>query len=199
MEREKVISAAIELNELLFKGADEQIPIEGKTIVIVSKIKEASELLEPEDELTENTLKTLHLLKVDVSGQSVKEEVKEPEIKEEMEEEIPTAEIYETGEEVEEVEEKEIKKEVKKEVSKKVKKSTSKKEVKKAVKKYTRVQSVCDVFKKNKNINDMDKLAQLADSLYIENNSKGASNLKESKWFVRYAISILKEFETPII
>ena len=120
VKREDLIKAAKELNDVL--GLDPQIKT-GKKVTdkeLTEQILEAADLLLPEDDISEETMGIIKLLK----GESVEEEDDdEVEEEEELEEDTEVEEL----EEVEEDEDSETEEEVKDEVDEKKTKSKTKK------------------------------------------------------------------------
>ena len=127
VKREDLIKAAKELNDVL--GLDPQIKT-GKKVTdkeLTEQILEAADLLLPEDDISEETMGIIKLLK----GESVEEEDEEVEVDEDLEdeeeEELEEDTEVEELEEVEEDEDSETEEEVKDEVDEKKTKSKTKK------------------------------------------------------------------------
>ena len=78
------------------------------------------------------------------------------------------------------------------------KKTISKKGGKKSTN-YTRVNSICEAIKTNKNVKSINELSQLSDDLYIKNNTGKKQNLVESKFITKYIVAALAEFEITVI
>lgn len=83
MKKEKLQAIAAELNELL--GLDPAINIDGKTASMRANIQEAVEMLEPEDEITKETLAGLKELGFPTGKQEIEDDDVEEVIVEEME------------------------------------------------------------------------------------------------------------------
>ena len=169
VKREDLINAARELNDVL--GLDPQIKT-GKKVTekeLSEQILEAAELILPEDDISEETMRVVRLLK----GESVEEE---------DEEGVDTE--YEPKEEDDEVEEEELEEEKPEEESEVKTKSTARS------KSITRIGAAALVIKRAKNFMTIEDLVKRTDELYVKGG--GNSNLKRSRYAVNVAVKVLK-------
>ena len=182
VKREDLIKAAKELNDIL--GLDPQIRT-GKRVTekeLSEQILEAAELILPEDDISDETLRVIKFL----NGEFVEEE-------DEEDEEVDVGEIEEQDEEevndefeVEEGED-EIEEEKSAEESKvKTTKSTAR------PKSITRIGAATLVIKRAKNPMTVEDWVKRADELYVKEGGK--PNLKESRYAVNVAVKVLETY-----
>ena len=202
VKRNDLIKAARELNYVL--GLDPQIKT-GKKVTekeLSEQILEAAELILPEDDISEETMRLIKLLKGESAEEGEDEE--EVDIDEELEEdeEIDIDEELEEDEEEEELEEDEEEEEEEpkpapKKATKKEKKEQ--KEQKPKAKKIppvqttlTRVTAAALAIKNSKKPLTIEELVKAADELYVKEGGK--SNLNESRSNVTKALQALIAF-----
>lgn len=185
VKREDLIKAAKELNDVL--GLDPQIKT-GKKVTekeLSEQILEAAELILPEDDISEETMRVIKLLK----GESVEdEEDEEVEADEELEDEDEEVDAEETEEQDdEEVENEEnVEEEKPAEESKAKTKSTARS------KSITRIGAAALVIKRAKNFMTIEDLAKRTDELYVKEG--GNPNLKRSRYAVNSVVKVLKVY-----
>lgn len=186
VKREDLIKAAKELNDVL--GLDPQIKT-GKKVTekeLSEQILEAAELILPEDDISEETIRVIKLLK----GESVEDEEDEEveadeELEDEEEEELEEEDAEEVEAEVEdeeEHEEDELKPAPKKEKKEKKGAKEEKPKAKKtlpALSGLTRVAAAALAIKNAKKPLTVEELVKAADELYVKGGGK--PNLKESQ------------------
>ena len=200
VKREDLIKAAKELNDVL--GLDPQINT-GKKVTdkeLTEQILEAADLILPEDDISEETMRVIKLLK---KGESVEdEEDEEVEVDEELEEEdeeIDEEELEEEEEEEEdemeeddaedvdvededELEEEEMEEEEEEEEEPKPAPKEEKPKAKKTPPvqtTLTRVAAAALAIKNSKKPLTIEELVKAADELYVKEGGK--PNLKESQ------------------
>jgi len=203
VKREDLIKAAKELNDVL--GLDPQIKT-GKKVTdkeLMEQILEAADLLLPEDDISEETMRVIKLLK-DESVEEEDEEIDEEELEEEDEEideeeleEEEEDEVDEEDEEEEEMEEDdaedvdvededELEEEEEEEEPAPKKEKKEQKEQKPKAKKIphvqttlTRVAAAALAIKNSKKPLTIEELVKAADEMYVKEGGK--PNLKESQ------------------
>ena len=187
VKREDLIKAAKELNDIL--GLDPQIRT-GRKVTdeeLTEQILEAADLLLPEDDISEETMRVIKFLK-DESAEEEDEEVEVDEELEEEDEEIDEEELEEEEEdEVDEEDEEDEEEEEPKPVPKKEKKEKkgAKEEKPKAKKTppvqitLTRVAAAALAIKNSNKPLTIEELVKAADELYVKEGGK--PNLKESQ------------------
>jgi hypothetical protein len=202
VKREDLIKAAKELNDVL--GLDPQIKT-GKKVTdneLTEQILEAADLLLPEDDISEETMRVIKLLKGESAEEEDEEEVdteSEPEedddeVEEEEEEEDEEVDVEETEEQDEEevndefeVEEEENVEEEKPAEESKVKtKSTAQSKA------ITRIGAAALVIKRAKNVLTIEDWVKRTDELYVKEGGK--PNLKESRYAVNVAVKVLEAY-----
>lgn len=209
VKREDLIRAAKELNDVL--GLDPQIKT-GKKVTeeeLSEQILEAAELILPEDDISEETVRVIKLLQGesaedeeddDEEEEEVEDEVEEDEeeeeVEEEEEEEVEDEEEEEDeevdAEETEEQDEEEVENEENVEEEKpaeepKVKtKSTARSKV------ITRIGAATLVIKRAKNVLTIEDWVKRTDELYVKEGGK--PNLKESRYAVNVAVKVLEAY-----
>ena len=185
VKREDLIKAAKELNDVL--GLDPQIKT-GKKVTekeLSEQILEAAELILPEDDISEETMRVIKLLK----GESVEdEEDEEVEADEELEDEDEEVDAEETEEQDdEEVENEEnVEEEKPAEESKAKTKSTARS------KSITRIGAAALVIKRAKNPMTVEDWVKKTDELYVKEGGK--PNLRESRYAVNVAVKVLEVY-----
>ena len=190
VKREVLIKAAKELNNVL--GLDPQIKT-GKKVTdkeLTEQILEAADLLLPEDDISEETMRVIKLLK----GESVEDEEDEEIDEEELEEEDEVDEEDEEEEEMEEddaedvdvEDEDEFEEEEEEPKPAPEKEKKEQKEQKPKAKKtppapagLTRVAAAALAIKNSKKPLTIEELVKAADELYVKGG--GNPNLKESQ------------------
>jgi len=205
VKREDLIKAAKELNDVL--GLDPQIKT-GKKVTekeLSEQILEAAELILPEDDISEETMRVIKLLKSESVEDEEDEEIDEEELEEEeedeeeeeMEEDNAEDVDVEDEDEFEEEEEEEELKPAPKKAAKKEKKEQ--KEQKPKAKKIppvqttlTRVAAAALAIKNSKKPLTIEELVKAADELYVKEGGK--SNLNESRSNVTKALQALIAF-----
>ena len=197
VKREDLIKAAKELNDVL--GLDPQIKT-GKKVTekeLSEQILEAAELILPEDDISEETIRVIKLLKgesvedekdeeVEADEELVDEEVEaDEELEDEEEEELEeedAEEVEAEAEDEEEHEEDELKPAPKKEKKEKKGAKEEKPKAKKtlpALAGLTRVAAAALAIKNAKKPLTVEELVKAADELYVKGGGK--PNLKESQ------------------
>ena len=196
VKREDLIKAAKELNDVL--GLDPQIKTGKKATdkELIDQLLEAADLILPEDDISDETMKVIKLLK---KGESVEdEEDEEVEVDEELEEEDEEIDEEELEEEEEEEEEEmeeddaedvdvedEDELEEEEEEEEEEPKPAPKEEKPKAKKTppvqttLTRVAAAALAIKNSKKPLTIEELVKAADDLYVKEGGK--PNLKESQ------------------
>ncbi len=178
VKREGLIKAAKELNDVL--GLDPQIKT-GKKVTekeLSEQILEAAELILPEDDISEETMKVIKLL----NGESVEEEDEEVDVEEteEQDEEEVNDEF-----EVEEGED-ELEEEKPAEESKVKTKPTARSKA------ITRIGAAALVIKRAKNPMTVEDWVKKTDELYVKEGGK--PNLRESRYAVNVAVKVLEVY-----
>ncbi len=196
VKREDLIKAAKELNDVL--GLDPQIKT-GKKVTdkeLIDQLLEAADLLLPEDDISEETMRVIKLLKGESVEDEEDEEIDEAEMEEEEEDEVDEedeeeeemeeddAEDVDVEDEDEFEEEEEEEEEEPKPAPKKEKKEQ--KEQKPKAKKtpsvqttLTRVAAAALAIKNSNKPLTSEELVKAADELYVKEGGK--PNLKESQ------------------
>ena len=199
VKREDLIKAAKELNDIM--GLDPQIKT-GKKVTekeLSEQILEAAELILPEDDISEETIRVIKLLK----GESVEEEDEE-EVDTESEPEEEDDEVEEEEEEDEEEEEEEVdveeteeqdEEEVENEENVEEEKPAEESKVKTkstARSKITRIGAAALVIKRAKNFMTIEDWVKRTDELYVKEGGK--PNLRESRYAVNVAVKVLEAY-----
>ena len=191
VKREDLIKAAKELNDVL--GLDPQIKT-GKKVTdkeLIDQLLEAADLILPEDDISDDTMKVIEILKgeaVDEEDEEIDEEKLEEEEEDEVDEEDEEEEEMEEDDaedvDVEDEDEFEEEEEEPKPAPKKEKKEQ--KEQKPKAKKtpptpasLTRVAAAALAIKNSKKPLTIEELVKAADELYVKEGGK--PNLKESR------------------
>lgn len=178
VKREDLIKAAKELNDVL--GLDPRIKT-GKKVTekeLSEQILEAAELILPEDDISEETMRVIKLLK-DEFVEEEDEEVDVQETEEQDKEEVNDEFEVEEGED-------ELEEEKPAEQSKVKTKSTARS------KSITRIGAAALVIKRAKNFTTIEDLVKRTDELYVKGG--GNSNLKRSRYAVNVAVKVLKVY-----
>ncbi len=181
VKREDLIKAAKELNDVL--GLDPQIKTGRKVTEkeLSEQILEAAELILPYDDISEETMRVIKLLK----DEFVEEEEDDEGADTESEPKEEDDEVEE--EEVEdEVEEEELEEEKPEEESKVKTKSTARS------KSITRIGAAALVIKRAKNSMTIEDWVKRTDELYVKEG--GNSNLKRSRYAVNAVVKVLKVY-----
>ncbi len=174
VKREDLIKAAKELNDVL--GLDPQIKT-GKKVAdkeLIDQLLEAADLLLPEDDISEETMRVIKLLK----GESVEDEEDEEIEEEEMEEDDAEDVDVEDEDEFEE-EEEEPKPAPKKEKKEQKEQKPKAKKTPPVQTTLTRVAAAVLAIKNSKKPLTIEELVKAADELYVKGG--GNPNLKESQ------------------
>lgn len=204
VKREDLIKAAKELNDVL--GLDPQIKT-GKKVTekeLSEQILEAAELILPEDDISEETMRVIKLLQGESAEDEEDEEVKadeelEDEEEEELEEDDDEVEEEEEeedeevdAEETEEQDEEEFENEENVEEEKPAEESKVKTKSTTRSKGITRIGAATLVIKRAKNPMTIEDWAKRADELYVKEGGK--SNFKESRYAVNVAVKVLEAY-----
>ena len=171
VKRNDLIKAARELNYVL--GLDPQIKT-GKKVTeneLSEQILEAAELILPEDDISEETMKVIKLLEGEFVEEEDDEDVDVEETEEQDEEEVENEENVEEEKPVEE--------------SKVKTKST-------AQSKITRIGAATLVIKRAKNVLTIEDWVKRTDELYVKEGGK--PNLKESRYAANVAVKVLEAY-----
>ncbi len=184
VKREGLIKAATELNDVL--GLDPQIKT-GKKVTekeLSEQILEAAELILPEDDISEETMKVIKLL----NGESVEEEDEEEvDTESELEEDDDEVEEEEVNDEFEVEEgEDELEEEKPAEESKVKTKPTARSKA------ITRIGAAALVIKRAKNPMTVEDWVKKTDELYVKEGGK--PNLRESRYAVNVAVKVLEVY-----
>jgi outer membrane biosynthesis protein TonB len=174
VERKDLIKAARELNYVL--GLDPQIKT-GKKVTdkeLIDQLLEAADLLLPEDDISEETMRVIKLLK----GESVEDEEDEEIEEEEMEEDDDEDVDVEDEDEFEE-EEEEPKPAPKKEKKEQKEQKPKAKKTPPVQTTLTRVAAAALAIKNSKKPLTIEELVKAADEMYVKEGGK--PNLKESQ------------------
>jgi outer membrane biosynthesis protein TonB len=174
VKREDLIKAARELNYVL--GLDPQIKM-GKKVTdkeLIDQLLEAADLLLPEDDISEETMRVIKLLK----GESVEDEEDEEIEEEEMEEDDAEDVDVEDEDEFEE-EEEEPKPAPKKEKKEQKEQKPKAKKTPPVQTTLTRVAAAALAIKNSKKPLTIEELVKAADEMYVKEGGK--PNLKESQ------------------
>ena len=200
VKREDLIKAAKELNDVL--GLDPQIKT-GKKVTeeeLSEQILEAAELILPEDDISDETMQVIKILKGEIVEEQDEEEVNdeleededeleedEDELEEEDEDEVDVEETEEQDEE--EVENEENVEEEKPAEKSKVKAKPTPPSTGVGV---TRIGAATLVIKRAKNAMTVEDWVKRTDELYVKEGGK--SNLKESRYAVNVAVKVLEAY-----
>jgi hypothetical protein len=182
VKREDLIKAAKELNDVM--GLDPQIKT-GKKVTdteLTEQILEAADLLLPEDDISEETMRVIKLLK----GESVEEEGEED--VEDVEDEDVDVEGTEEQDEEEVENEENVEAENPAEKSK-VKAKPTPRSTGVGV---TRIGAAALVVKRAKNPMTVEDWVKRTDELYVKEGGK--SNLRESRYAVNVAVKVLEVY-----
>ena len=174
VKREDLIKAAKELNDVL--GLDPQIKT-GKKVTdkeLTEQILEAADLILPEDDISEETMRVIKFLK-------------EESVEEEEDEEVDAEETEEQDEE--EVENEENVEEEKPAEKSKVKAKPTPPSTGVGV---TRIGAATLVIKRAKNSMTVEDWVKRTDELYVKEGGK--PNLKESRYAVNVAVKVLETY-----
>jgi len=210
VKREDLIKAAKELNDVL--GLDPRIKT-GKKVTekeLSEQILEAAELILPEDDISEETMRVIKLLQgestedeedeeveadeelEDEEGEELEEdddEVEEEEEEEEVEDEEDEDEEVD-AEETEEQDDEEVENEENVEEEKPAEESKAKTKSTTRSKSITRIGAAALVIKRAKNFTTIEDLVKRTDELYVKGG--GNPNLKRSRYAVNVAVKVLK-------
>ena len=202
VKREDLIKAAKELNDVL--GLEPQIKT-GKKVTdkeLIDQLLEAADLILPEDDISDETMKVIKILKGGVVEEEDEEEIdtesepeedddeveeEEEEVEDEEEDEDEEVDVEETEEQdEEEVENEENVEEEKPAKESKVKiKSTARS-------KMTRIGAATLVIKRAKSPMTVEDWVKRTDELYVKEGGK--PNLKESRYAVNVAVKVLETY-----
>jgi hypothetical protein len=184
VKREDLIKAAKELNDVL--GLDPQIET-GKKVTekeLSEQILEAAELILPEDDISEETMKVIKLLNSESVEEEDEEEVDtESEPEEDDDEEV---DVEETEEQDEEEVNDELEEEKPAEESKVKTKPTARSKA------ITRIGAAALVIKRAKNPMTVEDWVKKTDELYVQEGGK--PNLRESRYAVNVAVKVLEVY-----
>lgn len=172
VKREDLIKAAKELNDVL--GLDPQIKT-GKKVIdkeLIDQLLEAADLILPEDDISDETIKVIEILKGEAVEEEDDEEVEEEEIEEQDKEEV--------NDELEE--EKPAEKP-------KVKAKPTPPSTGVGV---TRIGAAALVIKRAKDVLAIEDWVERTDELYVKEGGK--PNLKESRYAVNVAVKVLETY-----
>lgn len=196
VKREDMIKAAKELNYVL--GLDPQIKT-GKKVTekeLSEQILEAAELILPEDDISEETMRVIKLLQ----GESVEEEDEEgvdtESEPEEDDDEVEEEEVEDEEEEEEDEEDEEEKPAPK--LTKKAEKPAEKSKVKAKPTPpstgvgVTRIGAAALVIKRAKNVLTIEDWVKRTDELYVKEGGK--SNPRESRYAVNVTVKVLEAY-----
>jgi len=209
VKREDLIKVAKELNDVL--GLDPQIKT-GKKVTdkeLTEQILEAADLILPEDDISDETMQVIKILKGEIVEEQDEEEVNdefeveegEDELEEEDEEEVEEEEVEDEEEEEEEEEEDEEGDEEEKPAPKLAKKAEKPAEKSKVKAKptppstgvgVTRIGAAALVIKRAKNVLTIEDWVKRTDELYVKEGGK--PNLKESRYAVNVAVKVLETY-----
>jgi outer membrane biosynthesis protein TonB len=187
VERKDLIKAAKELNDVL--GLDPQIKT-GKKVTdkeLIDQLLEAADLLLPEDDISEETMRVIKLLKGESVEDEEDEEIEEEEMEEDDAEDVDVEDEDEFDEEEEEPKpapEKEKKEQ--KEQKPKAKKTPPVQTT------LTRVAAAALAIKNSKKPLTIEELVKAADEMYVKEGGK--SNFNESRSNVTKALQALIAF-----
>ncbi len=202
VKREDLIKAAKELNDVL--GLDPQIKT-GKKVTdkeLIDQLLEAADLILPEDDISDETMKVIKILK----GASVEEEDEDEEEvdmefePEEDDDEVEEEEVEDEEEEDEEVDAEETEEQDKEEVEneenveeeKPAEESKVKTKSTARSKAITRIGAATLVIKRAKNPMTVEDWVKRADELYVKEGGK--PNLKESRYAVNVTVKVLETY-----
>lgn len=194
VKREDLIKAAKELNDVL--GLDPQIKT-GKKVTeneLSEQILEAAELILPEDDISEETMRVIKLLKEESVEEEDDDEVEEEEVEDEEEDEDEEVDVKETeGQDEEEVND---------ELEEEKPAEKSKVKAKPIILEYgpppstgvgvTRIGAAALVIKRAKNPMTVEDWVKRTDELYVKEGGK--PNLKESRYAVNVAVKVLETY-----
>jgi outer membrane biosynthesis protein TonB len=187
VERKDLIKAAKELNDVL--GLDPQIKT-GKKVTdkeLIDQLLEAADLLLPEDDISEETMRVIKLLEGESVEDEEDEEIEEEEMEEDDAEDVDVEDEDEFDEEEEEPKpapEKEKKEQ--KEQKPKAKKTPPVQTT------LTRVAAAALAIKNSKKPLTIEELVKAADEMYVKEGGK--SNFNESRSNVTKALQALIAF-----
>ena len=192
VKREDLIKAAKELNDVL--GLDPQIKT-GKKVTdkeLIDQLLEAADLLLPEDDISEETMRVIKLLQGESAEDEEDEEVEANEELEDEEEELEEDDDEVEEEETEEQDDEEVENEenVEEEEEKPAEESKAKTKSTARSKSITRIGAAALVIKRAKNFMTIEDLVKRTDELYVKGG--GNPNLKRSRYAVNVAVKVLK-------
>jgi len=207
VKREDLIKAAKELNDVL--GLDPQIKT-GKKVTdkeLTEQILEAADLLLPEDDISEETMRVIKLLKGESVEEEDEEEVDTESEPEEDDDEVEEEEVEDEEEEDEEVDVEETEEQDEEEVNdefeveegedeleeeKPAEESKVKTKSTAQSKAITRIGAATLVIKRAKNLMTVEDWVKRTDELYVKEGGK--PNLKESRYAVNVAVKVLEAY-----
>lgn len=196
VKREDMIKAAKELNYVL--GLDPQIKT-GKKVTekeLSEQILEAAELILPEDDISEETMRVIKLLKGESAEEEDEKEVDTESEPEEVEDEVEEEEVEDEEEEEEDEEDEEEKPAPK--LTKKAEKPAEKSKVKAKPTPpstgvgVTRIGAAALVIKRAKNVLTIEDWVKRTDELYVKEGGK--SNPRESRYAVNVTVKVLEAY-----
>lgn len=190
LKKKRLIEAAKELNKTL--GLQPEIDVNQDVEGLKEEILVAAELLEPGDDISEETEEVINLL-MEENGESSEEEEEEEETEEAGAEEEEAAEGSEPEEEGKEPEPEPAPKAAppKKETEEKAAPKPKKEKKEKAEPAITRSHAAGLAIRDGRG-KTISELIKLSDEIYVKHG--GSSNLKESKTRTIYAIRSLEAF-----
>lgn len=193
VKREDLVKAAKELNDVL--GLDPQIKT-GKKVTekeLSEQILEAAELILPEDDISEETMRVIKLLQGESAEDEEDEEVEaDEELEDEEEEELEEDDDEVEEEETEEQDEEEVENEENVEEEKPAEEPKGKTKPTARSKAITRIGAATLVIKRARNALTVDDWVKRTDELYVKEGGK--PNLRESRYAVNVAVKVLEAY-----
>jgi len=197
VKRDDLIKAAKELNDIL--GLDPQIKT-GKKVTekeLSEQILEAAELILPEDDISEETMTVIKLLKDESVEEEDEEEIDMESEPEEDDDEVEEEEVEDEEEDEEvDVEETEEQDEDEEEVNDEFEVEKSKVKAKPTPRstgvRVTRIGAAALVIKRAKNALTIEDWVKRTDELYVKEGGK--PNLKESRYAVNVTVKVLEAY-----
>ena len=200
VKKEELIKAAKELNDVL--GLDPQIKT-GKKVTekeLSEQILEAAELILPEDDISDETMRVIKLLKDESVEEEDEEEVDTESEPEEDDDEVEEEEVEDEeddddeDDDEEDVEETEEQDELELEEEKPAEKSKvkAKPTPPSTGVRVTRIGAATLVIKRAKNPMTVEDWVKRTDELYVKEGGK--PNLKESRYAVNVAVKVLEAY-----